>query len=114
MAMDKLDRYRKIITAFLTEYSKVKLAHLTEVENQLVFDEKNDHYQLLRIGFENRRRVYYCVFHVDIKNGKVWIQEDATDLPLVLKLEQAGVPKGDIVLAFHAPYKRALSGYGVA
>jgi hypothetical protein len=53
------------------------------------------------------------VFHVDIKDGKVWIQEDVTDLPLVLKLEQAGIPKEDIVLAFHARYKRALSGYGV-
>ena len=112
--MNKAAKYRKIVMDFLLEYCQVRLAQLPEVENQLVFDEKNDHYQLLRIGFENRRRVYYCVFHVDIKDEKVWIQEDATDLPLVLKLEQAGVPKEDIVLAFHAPYKRALSGYGVA
>lgn len=111
--MDKITKYREIVASVLSEYANVKPANLVEVENQLVFDEKNDHYQLLRIGFENRRRVYYCVFHVDIKDGKVWIQEDATDLPLVLKLEQAGVPKEDLVLAFHAPYKRALSGYGV-
>ena len=84
--MNKAVKYRKIVMDFLLEYGEVRLTHLSEVENQLVFDEKNDHYQLLRIGFENRRRVYYCVFHVDIKDEKVWIQEDATDLPLVLKL----------------------------
>lgn len=110
--MDKLTKYRKIIAELLSEYAKIKPVDLVDVENQLVLDEKNDHYQLLRIGFENRRRVYYCVFHMDIKGEKVWIQEDSTDLPLVLKLEQAGIPKEDIVLAFHAPYKRALSGYG--
>jgi hypothetical protein len=84
------------------------------VENQLLFDEERDRYQLLRVGFENRRRVHYCVFHLDIKNDKIWIQEDATDVPIVLRSEAAGVSKEDIVLAFHAPYKRALTGYATA
>ncbi|MEI6409994.1 MAG: XisI protein [Bacteroidota bacterium] len=112
--MDKIIKYRKIIKTLLEEYALVKPAFLEEVENQLVFDEAGDHYQLLRIGFENRRRVYYCVFHLDIKNEKVWIQADATDVPIAHRLEAAGVPKEDIVLGFHAPYKRALEGYAAA
>lgn len=112
--MDKITRYRKIIRELLEEYSAIKPANLLEVENQLVFDEQRDRYQLLRVGFENRRRVHYCVFHLDLKDGKIWIQEDATDVPIAHRLEGAGVPKSDIVLGFHAPYKRALAGYATA
>ncbi|MDX2282470.1 MAG: XisI protein [Saprospiraceae bacterium] len=112
--MDKIEKYRNIIKSLLAEYAQIRLAYLDEVENQLVFDEAGDHYQLLRIGFENRRRVYYCVFHLDIINSKVWIQVDATDVPIAHRLEAAGVPKEDIVLGFHAPYKRTLEGYAAA
>jgi hypothetical protein len=31
-----------------------------------------------------------------------------------VELEQNGIPKEDIVLAFHAPYKRPYTGYAVA
>ena len=112
--MDKVEQYRQIIRNLLEEYALYKPVNLPEVENQLLFDEQRDRYQLLRVGFENRRRVHYCVFHLDLKEGKVWVQEDATDVPIVQRLEAAGVPKEDIVLGFHAPYKRALAGYAEA
>jgi XisI protein len=112
--MDKITKYRDIIRGLLEESSGIKPANLPEVENQLLFDEKRDRYQLLRLGFENRRRVYYCVFHLELKNGKIWVQEDATDAPIVYRLEAAGVPKEDIVLGFHAPYKRTIAGYASA
>jgi hypothetical protein len=111
--MDKISQYREMIKTVLTEQAQFKPVNLPDVQNQLVFDEKNDQYQLLRIGFEGWTRVYYCVFNVDIIDQKVWLQEDTTDAPLVLKLEQAGIPKSDLVLAFHAPVKRTLSGYGI-
>lgn len=112
--MEKIKKYRKIIQEILEEYSKIKPANLPDIENQLVFDEKRNVYQLLRIGFENRRRVYYIVFQLDIKEGKIWIQQDTTDVPIAQRLLDAGVPKNDIVLGFHAPYKRSLSGFAVA
>jgi hypothetical protein len=112
--MDKIEKYRHIIRSLLEEYACSKPVHLPEVENQLLFDEIRDRYQLLRVGFENRRRVHYCVFHLEIKDGKIWIQEDTTDIPIVQRIEAAGVSKEDIVLGFHAPYKRALSGYAIA
>ena len=112
--MDKLTRYRQFIRAILDKYVKIQLAHAPEVENELIIDEKNDHYQLIRVGFENDRRVYYCVFHFDIKNEKIWIQQDTTDIPVAQLLLDEGVPKEDIVLAFYAPYRRELSGFAVA
>src|SRR4029453_2993371 len=55
-----------------------------------------------------------CVLQVDIKDGKFWIQYDGTETGLACALVQAGVPKEDIVLAFHAPHKRQYTGYAVA
>ena len=112
--MDKIERYRTVIRDILAEYSTIIPVNLPEVENQVFLDEERGLYQLIRVGFENRRRVHYCVFHFDIKNDKVWVQEDATDIPITQRLLDAGIPKEDIVLGFHAPYKRSLSGFAVA
>ena len=114
---DKLNRYRQIIITLLQEYADTPTSVEevgNELEEQLLIDTKNDHYQILTIGWEDAKRVYYPIFHIDIKNGKVWVQEDATDSDLVGQLEAGGIEKGDIVLAFHAPYKRPFTGYAVA
>lgn len=115
----KLERYRTIITQVLQHYSEIPVTNEgknkdDELEEQLIIDTKHDHYQILTIGWQGSQRVYYPVFHIDIKNDKVWVQEDATDSDLVGQLEENGIDKSDIVLAFHAPYKRPYTGYAVA
>lgn len=108
--------YRSIIVDLLESYAKMPSAGEAngEIEEQLILDTKRDHYQILTIGWENGRRVYYPVFHIDIREEKIWIQEDATDFDIVGELERRGVAKNDIVLAFQAPYKRPFTGYAVA
>jgi hypothetical protein len=115
----KLDRYRSIIVNILKHYAEMPYTKPNtnpqdELEEQLIIDTQNDHYQILNIGWEGTQRVYYPIFHIDIKNNKVWVQEDASDSDLVGKLEEQGVDKADIVLAFHAPFKRPFTGYAVA
>lgn len=63
-------------------------------------------------SFENR---YYhgCMIHMDFKDGKIGVQHDGTDLPVVDELEKAGVPKEDIVLGFIPPDRRQYTGYAV-
>jgi hypothetical protein len=46
--------------------------------------------------------------HLDILNGKVWIQRDGTEDGIADELEAAGIPRSDIVLAFHPEKDRAL------
>jgi hypothetical protein len=56
-------------------------------------------------------RFYFLVLmHFDLKGDKIWIQADGTDLILAEPLVEKGVPKEDIVLAFHAPYRRPYTG----
>jgi len=115
--MEKIERYRAIIVKLLNHYAKVTMEtgiKLEEFDNQLIIDDQHDHYQILNIGWNDMKRIYYPIIHIDIKGGKVWVQEDSTDFDIVGKLEDQGIPKEDIVLAFHAPYKRIHTGYAVA
>ena len=75
---------------------------------------ERDHYQILTVGWKGTNRLYWTTFHIDIKDNKIWVQEDATDADIVGQLEESGVPKKDIVLAFHAPQQRKLTAYAMA
>ncbi len=103
--MDKLTQYREWIKQVLTYHGQFKPSY-GEVENEIFFDLERDHYQLFGAGWENRRRVFGCLIHVDIKDEKIWIQYDGTEEGVANQLVEMGVPKQDIVLAYHAPYAR--------
>lgn len=103
--MDKLTQYREHIKSVLTEYGSYKPSY-GDVEVQLIFDEERDHYQVITVGWNGYRRIRGCVLHVDIKDGKIWIQHDGTEIGIANELVALGVPKEDIVLAFHAPSRR--------
>lgn len=111
--MDKLAHFRQVIKDILERYRNIIPVNLPDTKNEVIIDEKNDHYLLMRIGFENNRRVHYVVFHFDILNNKIWIQQDTTDIPVAQLILDAGIAKEDIVLAFHPMYRRELSGFAV-
>ncbi len=58
-------------------------------------------------------RIYGCVLHVDIKDGKIWVQHDGTEDAIADQLVALGVPKQDIVLAYHAPHVRQYTEFAV-
>ncbi|MEB3181351.1 MAG: XisI protein [Nostocaceae cyanobacterium] len=111
--MDKLEYYRQCVQEILTRHGGGK-PHKNEVENELIFDTVRDHYQWMRVGWNRLNRVYHIVIHFDIKDSKIWIQQNMTDVDLAAELVEMGVPKEDIVLGLHPPYKRPYTGYGVA
>ncbi|MEO0409338.1 MAG: XisI protein [Cyanobacteria bacterium P01_A01_bin.135] len=110
--MDSLDNYRMHIKRLLTEYGSYPYRY-GEVESQTLFDTQNDHYQLVRVGWEGSQRVYGCVFHLDIKDGKIWIQWNSSDIDIGEELVALGVPKEDIVIGFQPEYMRQYSEYAV-
>ncbi|MDM8560746.1 element excision factor XisI family protein [Candidatus Parabeggiatoa sp. HSG14] len=46
-----------------------------------------------------------------IKNGKIWIQHNWTELGIAKEFITLGVPNDDIVLGFQYPYKRKYTGF---
>jgi hypothetical protein len=103
--------YAQIIQQVLTSHC---INHAEDdSELQLIFDEKRHHYQLIHLGWDDLKRVYGCIIHIDIKDEKIWIQRDRTEIGVANELLELGIPKEDIVLAFHAPYKRKYTGFAV-
>lgn len=111
--MERVEQYRQSICQILTSHVTFEIGS-SGIESQLVFDKEHDHYQLLEIGWEGLKRIYNCIIHLDIKDGKIWIQRNMTDVDIARELVEIGVPKEDIILGLHPPYKRPYTGYGVA
>jgi len=108
-----LENYRNIIEKVLSQYTNIPYVY-GEIQNQAIFDRKNDHYLIMSIGWEGARRIHGCLIQVDIIDGKVWVQRDGTEDGVTYELEEAGIPKHDIVLGFHEPDVRQYTGYAVA
>jgi hypothetical protein len=113
--MERVERYRQIVRQLLTSQANVESSNSeSEIECQLLFDSERDRYQVLEVGWKGLKRVYNCFIHLDIKDGKIWIQRNMTETDLAQELVEMGVPKEDIILGLHPPYKRPYTGYGVA
>jgi hypothetical protein len=111
--MDTLENYRQIIETTLDEYTRIPYAH-GDFHTEAVFDRVKDRYFLVNVGWDNGRRVHGSLVHIDIINGKIWIQRDGTEEGVAKELVKAGIPKDRIVLAFHPPEIRPHTEYAVA
>ena len=112
--MDKLENYRQIVRKVLLPLSALKFSD-TNITNEAVYDTQNDRYVIITTGWEGKnKRIYFNYVHLDIINGKVWIQYDGTEDGVGYTLEAEGIPKEDIVPSFHPVDVRPYTGYGVA
>lgn len=110
--MDRLNHYRKSIHDFLIKY--VNVWQEQGIETQLIIDSERDHYLLVRIGWQGNTRINHPVFQFDIKDDKIWIQENNTDIEIDRDLEELGISKKELVIGFHHPSMREYSDYAIA
>lgn len=108
--MDNLNLYRDIIEKILQEHANIPYAY-GEIEEYLIIDKERNHFLLLDVGWQQKHRVHGCLTHVQIFNGKIWIQRDGIEDGIAPELVEAGIPKSDIVLGFHRPQVRHHTGY---
>ena len=103
--------YREVVQTILKRHAQNRSDSPTEV--RVIFDTERDRYQVLNIGWQELTRVFGCIIYVEIKDGKIWIERDGTEIGVANELVEAGVSKQDIVLAFKAPYKRKFTEFAV-
>jgi len=111
--MDRLETYRQIIRSVLQPYTQITYANV-DATNHAVFDPETDRYIIVSVGWGTKRRVHGCLIHVEMIDGKVWIQRDGTEDGIANELVEAGIPKPEIVLGFREPHIRPYTGFGVA
>lgn len=113
--MDKLVLYQGAIISFLKEYASIPNAVPTgDVKENLIIDTENNHFQLLSVGWQKNKFIFAPILHFDIVDGKVWIQQNNTEVFVADELMARGIAKDDIVLGFQAPIVRPHTGFAVA
>lgn len=113
--MDKLNHYRNLIKQVLAPYVEVSRQQARPgVEELFLTDDEHGHYLWLSLGWFKGERLNSPIVYLRLKDGKIWLEEDWTDLGIADQLLEAGVPKEDIVLALHAPELRQYTEFAAA
>jgi hypothetical protein len=79
-----------------------------------IWDTENNRYLLTTVGWNGFRRIYSVLVHIDIIDGKLWIQHDGTETGVATQLVDAGIPKSEIVLGYQSQPRRELGDFAVA
>jgi hypothetical protein len=116
--MDNTLKYQRIICDLLAEY-EVYLSKAQGLKDQIltpeiVTDTIHNRYQLLLRGWNGYQYTFKIAFHLDIINGKVWLQQNNTEFRIADELVENGIPKLDIILGFIIPQQRQYTGFAVA
>ncbi len=111
--MVKLKRYEKAILNILDDYTQIRYSNI-DAENKLIADKQNHRYQVVTIGWDKNKFVHDCPMHMEIIDGKIWIQRNMTEIDVAEVLIEQGVAKSDIVLGFLSPKMREYSDYALA
>ncbi len=106
--MDSVASDRALIARLFAEWERWPRAE-AKFKVMPLMDEARDEYVLLTVGWDGPRRIHNVLVHVDLIDGKFWIQRDNTEEGFATELVAAGVPKERIVLAF---YPESVRRYG--
>ncbi len=74
---------------------------------------KKHHYQFLWMGWKGDEQIFNVPIHIEIKDGKIWIQKDNTEDGIANYIVEKGIPKSEIVLAYFSPAHRELTEFAV-
>ncbi|MEM7657615.1 MAG: element excision factor XisI family protein [Bacteroidota bacterium] len=113
--MEKVTQYKEIVRKVLVEVARAGRKAEDPIQASVAADMKNGHFLAFFDGWRGTKRSYGIFIHVDVlPTGKVYLRHDGTDVIIAHKLEAAGIPKSDIVLAFHHPIQRPDTEYALA
>ncbi|MCI0389145.1 MAG: XisI protein [Acidobacteria bacterium] len=113
--MERVKDYSRVVRQIMEAHARPAVSFPAEcVEKLLIMDEERGHYQLLKLGWQDQKRIKWMMIYIRIKDGKILIEHDLTEDSVAIELVQAGVPKEDIVLSFQAPEVRQHLEYAAA
>lgn len=114
--MDRMTPAHQALDALVRRFGGAFRPERTpSVETALITDAEHGQYGILRLGWQpDGRRTFNTVFMARVKDGKVWIEADNTDLAVADELLKAGVRREDIVLGSVHPAERQYSDFAVA
>lgn len=85
-----------------------------DISTEVVVDRERGRFLLVDLGWKGVARVHGALVHVDLIDGKFWIQYDGTEAGVATQLVAAGVPHDRIVLASKHPSLRGYTDFAAA
>ncbi len=112
--LTSLDRALIELQRIVEEYCELFNRDPNGSRCKLIISNDQTRYLVIDEGWTDRKRVHALIFHAEIRNDKIWLHHDGLDHGITDELVAAGVPKDQIVLAFHPPHLRPHTGYAIA
>jgi len=112
--MDRIKKYSKILQNFFEKREQIQNRQSNGLKGHLLINGSKTDFILIKMGWRQKLFVHAVVFHLTIKNNKIWIYENKIDIDVAKILVEKGVAKKDIVLGFLSPTLRGFSDYAVA
>jgi hypothetical protein len=111
--MAAIDREQAIIERVLCERARF-YAKPDEFRTLTVFDREQGQFLLTDEGWDGYERIHSTWAHIEVCDGKIWIQQDDTQDGLANDLIAAGIPQSQIVLGFKHPMMRPDTEFAIA
>jgi XisI protein len=108
-----LTTYQLIIQQLFNSYIEF-LGETNDIQLETIIDTQNHHYLLVEVGWQNGRRIYGTLLHIDIIDHKLWIQQDGTEEGIADELVALGIPKQQIVLGFKPSDRRKVTEFAIS
>jgi hypothetical protein len=111
--LETLDHYRQTVERILSDHAAIPYS-FGDIQREVVFDRAHDRYLLMLSGWDRDKRIHGALIHIDIIDGKIWIQRDGTEDGVAYELLEAGIPQERIVPGFRSEARRRDMGFAVA
>ena len=108
-----IKKYHEAVRQLVLEYTKYKSSDQA-IESKAIIDDERGHYEVMEMGWHDKKRIYGLIMHFEIIGNKIWLQYNGTNRNLAEELVEAGVPKSSIVLGFLPPHVRQHTAYAAA
>ena len=112
--MGIIDTYKQIIRKELEFQAGISFANASELSRHLIINTDQTEFVLLTVGWQDKKYHHGVLFHVEIKDNKVWVHQENIDVGIAEIFAKEGIPKSEIILGFLPWYSQEVSEFGMA
>ena len=99
--MDTITNDREIVKQVILKYAQFRPSD-GQIRLDTVFDETQDRYLLMQVGWDNKRRISGDIIYITLHDGKVYLEYDGIEHGIYEDLVNQGIEEERIILAFQS------------
>lgn len=95
----------KVVQSLIQEYADFfnNANDNPHIKYECITDTMHQHFQIVKIGWRGQHRVYGIIFHIDVIEDKIWIQQNNSEFDIFEEFIESGITKHEIVLGYIMP-----------